>query len=916
MYPYSQATNYVVASYYDSQFGLDQFMPFEDNYAYRNCVYSPTTATIDGFPPTGVTNDLFCMFMIPPTATYEFPTYNYAASSNLEAQITPLLSGANSQWVLDIDVYNSDEQCDIAQYLNRGLSCDNGVFSMNGTAQSYYGIPFASIQCVVNQSPLQFAQLSPTQCESPVVNTCFYTAVQTPGLRTVGYYFARFGEFVTGWWNFGYGTAYYTPYRDPMPEFSGFDVTNTTPLMIMPVGGQQIIAGYARQEITNGYTNMFAYVGQYFTNALVLSNGVVTTNTGGIVSEYGHFFATVPGQIALLTKPDPTQSNMQGQCEIDVIRLSLDVNHDGIMDESFTGHDNTSAQNPYVFWVNNDYDRNDYDGDDKTNYEDSVLSAGCPYTPTLATPDCSYRDASGNRIIPTKRDLEDFARLWVSGISPHVLTNLPSGSTITLSWAGTGSSPTIDLFAAADTNGGMGYLTNETIATQQTNITLCPYIGRLGPGGSIQLNASTFSNNWAGNYFIWCGCAFGSDQLNLTIADGSGNVLAQSSQYIQLQDIKQMYERWTVGDIPTIAPKTNVYPAEDNFSPGAPTTPFYYPYDPAYDTNDNYILYVHGWNMESWEKDRFAETAFKRLYWQGYQGRFGVFRWPTDYGFKGLGTVRTNIDELDNYDNSEFNAWRSALALNYKLEDLNSHYPGHVYLLAHSMGNVVAGEALRLEGSNQIVNTYVASQAAVPAHTYDTNVPDYSFDLTVGGFAYNLGPKVPNIYGNWFAGNYGGAAGNIMSFYNTNDFALARLHWQLNQLVKPDKGVLEGGTKWTYGYTGATNDPPPWNNFWKQTTPFFGSPTVTFFDIVHSLNDRYEVMAYAAQSYSTALGATPGVGNMRRTIDLTRVTSPIWPSDPNNYVAHFWHSAQFRGDNPLQGPYWNELLGSEAFNLK
>jgi hypothetical protein len=652
-----------------------------------------------------------------------------------------------------------------------------------------------------------------------------------------------------------------------------------------------VIAGYAKQAVLNGYTNAFAYLGQYFTNAMLMSNGVMTSTRAGIVSEYGQFFPTLPGQVALLTKPDTDQGNLQGQCIINVIRLSLDVNHDGIMDESYTGPD-------------------------KTNYEDSVLSAGCPYTPTLITPDCSYLDASGHRVIPTKRDLEDFARLWVSGVSSNVLANLPSGSTVTLSWAGIGSSPTIDLFVAADTNGGMGYLTNETIATQQTNITLCPYIGRLGPGGSIQLNASTFSNNWAGNHYIWCGCAFGSDQLNLTISDGSGNVLAQSSQYIQIQDIKQMYERWTVGDIPTIAPRTNVVPAEDNFSPGMPATPFYYPYDPAIDTNDNYILYVHGWNMAPWEKDRFAETAFKRLYWQGYQGRFGTFRWPTDYGFVGLGTVRTNINELDNYDNSEFNAWRSALALNYKLEDLNSHYPGHVYLLAHSMGNVVAGEAIRLEGSNQIVNTYVASQAAVPAHTYDTNVPDYSFDLTVGGFAYNLGPKVPNIYGGWFAGNYGGGAGNVISFYNTNDFALSRLHWQLNQLVKPDRGVLEGGTKWTYGYTGATNDPPPWNNFWKQTTPFFGSPTVTFFDIVHSLNDRYEVMAYAAQSYTTALGATPGVGNMRRTIDLTRVTSPIWPSDPNNYIAHFWHSAQFRGDNPLQGNYWNELLGSEAFNLK
>jgi hypothetical protein len=370
-----------------------------------------------------------------------------------------------------------------------------------------------------------------------------------------------------------------------------------------------------------------------------------------------------------------------------------------------------------------------------------------------------------------------------------------------------------------------------------------------------------------------------------------------------------MYERWTVGDIPTLAPTTNVLPAADNFTPGQPTTSFQY--GPVTDTNTPYILYVHGWNLPSWEKDRFAETAFKRLYWQGYQGRFGLFRWPTDYGFKGLGTIATNLDERDNYDNSEFNAWRSGLGLDYKLEDLNSRYPGHVYVLAHSMGNIVTGEALRLSGITRVVNTYVATQAAVSAHVYDTNVPDYSFTFSGASF----GPDTPNIYGNWFAGNYGGGAATIVNFYNTNDYALARSHWQLDQLSKPDKYVLQTGLHWTYGYTGSANDPPPWNNFWKQRVGF-GTPAVTFFDIVYSLNDRYEVMSYAAQSYTTALGATPGVGNLRRNVDLTRVSSPIWPSDPKSYAAHFWHSAQFRGDNPQQGNYWSELLGSEAFNLK
>ncbi len=44
--------------------------------------------------------------------------------------------------------------------------------------------------------------------------------------------------------------------------------------------------------------------------------------------------------------------------------------------------------------------------------------------------------------------------------------------------------------------------------------------------------------------------------------------------------------------------------------------------------------------------------------------------------------------------------------------------------MAHSMGNIVAGEALRWPETNfQLVNTYVASQAAVTAHTYDDRFP-------------------------------------------------------------------------------------------------------------------------------------------------------------------------------------------------
>ena len=159
-----------------------------------------------------------------------------------------------------------------------------------------------------------------------------------------------------------------------------------------------------------------------------------------------------------------------------------------------------------------------------------------------------------------------------------------------------------------------------------------------------------------------------------------------------------------------------------------------------------------------------------------------------------------------------------------------------------------------------------------------------------------------------FRSNNGGGVGRVVSFYNTNDYALRFLGWQFDQLTKPDQFVAENAINWSYGYSGSANDPPPWNSFYKQSTN-----STIYFNIVTSLNNRYEVMAYAAQSYTTALGATPGVTNLI-SLDLTT----IWPPDPtgNNYKEHFWHSAEFRGDNPMAQRYWNELLSSEAFRLK
>src|SRR6185295_1948064 len=115
------------------------------------------------------------------------------------------------------------------------------------------------------------------------------------------------------------------------------------------------LAGWAKQTINNGYNDSFGYLQQYFDKAYKMTNSVATTNQTGILSPYGEFFPTEPGPTALVTMPD-LDTGARGTAVVNVVKLQLDVNHDGAMNLSFNGPDNTSAAKPFQFWLNNDYD--------------------------------------------------------------------------------------------------------------------------------------------------------------------------------------------------------------------------------------------------------------------------------------------------------------------------------------------------------------------------------------------------------------------------------------------------------------------------------------------------------------------------------------------------------------------------------
>jgi hypothetical protein len=303
--------------------------------------------------------------------------------------------------------------------------------------------------------------------------------------------------------------------------------------------------------------------------------------------------------------------------------------------------------------------------------------------------------------------------------------------------------------------------------------------------------------------------------------------------------------------------------------------------------------------MYGWEKESFASSMFKRMWHQGYKGRFGAFRWPTRYAFGLNGWDTSLVPEHYNY--SEIRAWRSAAPLAGLINNLSGTFRddgGHslVRCYAHSMGNVVTSEALRQQAS---VHTYISAQAAIPAHVWNSTTPLMPFS---GGLAGS--PETPNIYGyywqtgitsvphqwqaegrpSYMAPQYMASSTRYINHYNSNDWALNDSHWQLNQKLKPQGNYFYDTT------------------LFDSTWRFFHQP----FAIPRTLNfpvDRYEVFSHAAEARSYATGAeslTGGMFNVGQSVNLDTVY--------NFGDKHKGHSAQFRSTIQKRWTYWKKVL--------
>lgn len=552
----------------------------------------------------------------------------------------------------------------------------------------------------------------------------------------------------------------------------------------------------------------------------------------------------------------------------------------------------------YQFWVNNDRDTRTWSWSELRNVEDDQETGN---------------DSADNEI-SCLRDLEDFARLQVK-LGGNISTGALTYKMQMVQVEGNNALPQINLFQAVDASDkylGLDLLVNENQPSLQLQKRRLGIVGESSlslPSDQIQGSQDSF--------FLFEGRTKGRGQLRIT-ANYAGVPVLERNVKLDIEDISFFYDHFIVGESGNFAAPVNAAVNSIGLAEGDSREGSYQP------SSDEYVLFAHGWDVEPWLKRRWAETVFKRLWWQGFKGKVGLFDWPCE--------TFSVLPGLLNFDTSEYHAWHSAPALKILLETLNQRHPGQVRLLAHSQGNATAGEAINL-GSAGLVHSYVASQAAISASLYHQTENDTVPDIfpALDTFTY----ETPEVFGHdpgtdplapYWANVSQKLGGRLYSYFNELDYALTvagplTVAWEFNNKTKPDN---TGGYDYIGNVTPYPNPPIAEEGFvhGQLLTTEAGSDFIVDRDLRFPLN-RYEIYAFGAESRTKALGAVRPEGGFNEFAGISNAVSELEQSPGSRNLRnqlfgfndeHYSHSRQFRSNVVAEQIYWKAFMNDTALS--
>ncbi|HVF72242.1 MAG TPA: hypothetical protein VM940_11605 [Chthoniobacterales bacterium] len=530
---------------------------------------------------------------------------------------------------------------------------------------------------------------------------------------------------------------------------------------------------------------------------------------------------------------DPADPKARGEYHafmLAPIELMVDGNRDGEMsfdDPAVHAADATSEEKPYRFWVNDDDD-------------------GAPGDPGDHVPPSSPDYADG--IIRSSRDLEDFARLHVNlrGLESGLQTNSVKA---VFEWKQHTGAPKIKLYRAL--SAGSSYLTQESIAASAMLFPFKDALGEVGPGTPFiapqdfwvgRPLVSSIPKTLPDAWFLFEGSGEGTGELIIGFWVGGRKVGETPGAWLDIKNIKRLFQRAKGTPLDGVAAP---WSAENPLPTAYVDDPAGYEFAKPPDEDPELIIFVHGIHAPFSSVDasyryniNTAETVFKRLWHNGYKGRFALFKWPAlnpaGYFLNGTGFQ---------FNQSEYRAFKYGKGLALFAESFPGDYKRHIY--AHSQGNAVAAAAFRNYGLK--AKTWLATQGAIPISCFDR-------DLRHNIFSYVTPDSAPDLGYRGYLDDR--VQTRIVNLANTQDTVTGKV-WELNhELFKP-----------TVHVTGLTRI-----EYW-----FFSHPAEvrlkTFWGTVElngrTVNDPHESMAMAVKSRSRSIAHGVDVrGKVDEIVDL------------------------------------------------
>ena len=138
---------------------------------------------------------------------------------------------------------------------------------------------------------------------------------------------------------------------------------------------------------------------------------------------------------------------------------------------------------------------------------------------------------------------------------------------------------------------------------------------------------------------------------------------------------------------------------------------------PDEETNGKDVFFLHGFNVSGDSARNWASQIFKRLRLSGSKARFHGIAWYGDYR---IGEDINPVEKMNAffYHRDVYNALQTATSFKTYVENFQPNVSSRI-IIAHSLGNMVASEALRLDLN---VEKYFMFNAAVASEAYDATL--------------------------------------------------------------------------------------------------------------------------------------------------------------------------------------------------